>query len=87
LPREIPPDRAEVSLSFLTGLPRGFVSKDRLAGLALSATDLPFSFGSGAAVNGPAEALLLAMTGRPIALGDLTGDGVAVLRARIAPGT
>ena len=52
--REIPPDRAEVSLNFLAGLPRGFVSKDRLAGLALSATDLPFSFGSGAAVSGPA---------------------------------
>ena len=85
LPREIPPDRAEVSLEFLTKSPRGFVTKGRLAGLALSATDLPFSFGSGAAVGGPAEALLLAMTGRPVALGDLTGDGVAVLSERISP--
>ncbi len=87
LRRDIPADRAGVSLTFLTGMPRGFVPKDRLAGLALSATDLPFSFGSGAAVGGPAEALLLAMTGRPVALGDLTGDGVTVLRARIAPGS
>ena len=46
LDREIPHERADVSLTFLTTTPRGFVPKDRLAGLALSATDLPFSFGS-----------------------------------------
>jgi uncharacterized protein (TIGR03083 family) len=86
LRRDIPADRAEVSLTFLSGKsPRGFVTKDRLAGLALSATDLPFSSGSGAPVTGPAEALLLALTGRPDALADLSGDGVALLRARISP--
>ena len=86
LPRVIPPERAKTSLNFLTGkVPRGFVTKDRLAGLALSATDVPFSSGSGAQVTGPAEALLLVLTGRPVALADLSGDGVAVLRARISP--
>jgi len=86
LPRVIPSERAETSLNFLTGkVPRGFVTKDRLAGLALSATDVPFSSGSGAQVTGPAEALLLVLTGRPVALADLSGDGVAVLRARISP--
>jgi len=86
LPRVIPSERAETSLNFLTGkVPRGFVTKDRLAGLALSATDVPFSSGSGAQVTGPAEALLLVLTGRPVALADLSGDGVAVLRGRISP--
>jgi hypothetical protein len=32
-----------------------------------------------------AEALLLAMTGRPVALGDLDGAGVLRLTARIRP--
>lgn len=85
LQREIPDERAETSLRFLTAkTPRGFVTKDRLAGLAFSATDLPFAHGSGAAVTGRAEALLLALTGRPVALDDLAGDGVALLRERIA---
>jgi len=84
--RDIPADRATLSLTFLTGsTPRGFVTKARLAGLALSATDLSFSVGTGAQVSGPAEALLLALTGRPVALDDLSGDGVAVLRDRISP--
>jgi hypothetical protein len=35
-------------------------------------------------VTGPGEALALAMTGRPVALADLEGDGVPVLRHRLA---
>jgi hypothetical protein len=34
-------------------------------------------------VTGPALSLVLAMTGRPAALGDLSGDGVATLRSRM----
>ncbi len=86
LSREIPADRAQLSLNFIATAPKGFATKGRLAGLALSATDLPFTSGAGAQVSGPAEALLLALTGRPVALDDLSGDGVAVLRERICPG-
>jgi hypothetical protein len=35
-------------------------------------------------VAGPSEALALAAAGRAVALDDLTGDGVPILRARLA---
>ena len=57
-------------------------SKSRIAGLTLRATDADWSVGSGPEVTGPALALLLAMTGRQSALGDLAGDGVETLRGR-----
>jgi hypothetical protein len=63
---------------------RGFVPKGRLDGLRFHATDLDWRSGDGAEVTGPGEALALAMTGRPVALADLEGDGVPVLRHRLA---
>ncbi|MDQ1643881.1 MAG: hypothetical protein QOJ50_65 [Cryptosporangiaceae bacterium] len=57
-------------------------SKRRIEGLRLRATDADWSHGTGPEVAGPAIALLLAMTGRKTALEDLTGEGVAELRAR-----
>ena len=64
---------------------KGFVPKGRVAGLAYRATDLDWSGGpgDGAVLEGPAEALLLAICGRAVALADLTGDGVEVLRTRL----
>lgn len=84
LAREFPADRLLASLRFLQTEPRGFSKKGRLAGLALEATDLDWSYGSGAAVRGSGEALLLAMSGRPAALADLDGDGVKLLADRLA---
>jgi uncharacterized protein (TIGR03083 family) len=60
-----------------------FVRRGRLDGLRLRATDLEWSHGDGAEVAGPSEALALAALGRGVALGDLTGDGVEVLRSRL----
>src|SRR6516162_138703 len=57
-------------------------SKRRIAGLALKATDLDWQTGTGPEVTGPALSLVMAMTGRAAALGDLSGDGVATLRSR-----
>jgi uncharacterized protein (TIGR03083 family) len=57
-------------------------SKRRIAGLELRATDARWATGSGPEVSGPAISLLLAMTGRPAALSDLSGDGLATLRSR-----
>jgi hypothetical protein len=48
------------------------------------AADLDWSSGADPEVAGPAEALALAMTGRAVALSDLSGDGVPVLGARPA---
>jgi uncharacterized protein (TIGR03083 family) len=58
-------------------------AKKRIAGLSLNATDTDWSTGSGPDVEGPAMSLLMAMTGRPSALADLTGPGVETLRPRM----
>lgn len=83
-PHVIPGNRAEAILDFLTKTKgRGFAAKGRLAGLRFEATDLDWNSGSdGQVVRGPAEALILAITGRNVALADLEGDGVATLRSR-----
>lgn len=55
-------------------------AKRRISGVQLIATDADWRHGSGPTVEGPAIALVLAMTGRRVALDDLTGEGVEVLR-------
>ena len=44
----------------------------------LVAADRDWRFGSGAMVEGPAEAIIMALAGRPVA-SDLEGEGVAIL--------
>lgn len=61
----------------------GVVPRGRLTGLALRTTDQDWAWGAGAEVSGPSEAMALALTGRPAALADLSGAGVALLRDRI----
>ena len=61
----------------------GFVPGKRTKGLRFEATDVDWSAGEGALVSGPAEAILLAATNRPIALRDLSGEGVETLGNRI----
>ncbi len=56
--------------------------KKRASGVTLQATDADWSAGEGPEVKGPAASLLLAITGRKAALGDLSGEGVAVLEGR-----
>jgi uncharacterized protein (TIGR03083 family) len=56
--------------------------KKRVAGLTLTATDTDWSQGSGPVVEGPALALLLAVTGRDIGLTELAGPGLDMLRSR-----
>jgi hypothetical protein len=57
--------------------------KRRIAGLTFRATDADWTTGSGPEVAGPMVSLLLALTGREVALKDLKGDGVATLAARM----
>jgi uncharacterized protein (TIGR03083 family) len=58
-------------------------AKNRIAGVRLVASDTDWSHGSGPEVRGPILSLVQAMTGRAVALSDLTGDGVPTLRARM----
>ncbi|WP_299039146.1 maleylpyruvate isomerase family mycothiol-dependent enzyme [uncultured Pseudokineococcus sp.] len=73
-------------LDFLT-TPRarraGFLPRGRLDGLALVATDSPWTGGSGALVTGTSEALALSITGRPVLLAHLEGDGATTLSDRV----
>jgi uncharacterized protein (TIGR03083 family) len=59
-------------------------SKNRIAGLTLTATDAEWSTGAGPQVSGPMHALVMAMTGRAAALDRLAGPGVDTLRGRTA---
>jgi uncharacterized protein (TIGR03083 family) len=72
-------------LEFLTSprAARGFTRRGSVAGLRLTATDQEWSHGDGQEVRGPSEALALAIAGRDVALADLSGDGRAVLAARV----
>jgi hypothetical protein len=51
----------------------------RVAGLSLRATDVNWCFGRGPEVSGKLVSLLLAVTGRHAAWGDLGGPGLSLL--------
>ena len=85
LPHGLRLERLRVSLDFLVGgRAVGFTPRRRVAGLRFEATDLDWSTGTGPLVAGPAEALMLAMTGRGVALTELDGPGVPILRNRLS---
>jgi hypothetical protein len=54
-----------------------------VARVRLTATDADVSIGDGPEVSGTALSLLLAVSGRRVALDDLHGPGVAALAAAI----
>lgn len=86
LPRDVPADALRASLDFgvgLTAMPV-FVPFRRLRGLRFVATDLDWSHGSGALIEGPGLQVALAIYGRIGGTTDLTGDGVATMTARCA---
>src|SRR5262245_2958498 len=61
----------------------GVVPRGRLDGLALRANDQDWTWGSGEDVTGSSEAIAMAVSGRLVALEDLSGPGVRVLRSRV----
>ncbi|OBA57696.1 DinB family protein [Mycobacterium sp. 1100029.7] len=81
-PRSVPADRLARVLPLVPGNPRLGAGR-RIRGLRLRATDVDWIHGDGPEVTGPGEALLMAMTGRPAGLTDLTGPGRATLAARL----
>ncbi|OHV30351.1 MULTISPECIES: maleylpyruvate isomerase family mycothiol-dependent enzyme [Pseudofrankia] len=87
-PLETPADAAAVAadrvwsvvLPFF-GYP--FFPRKRLRGLRLTASDVDWAVGEGAPVDGPMDAILLLLTGRPAAMPRLSGEGACALRARL----
>lgn len=80
-PRAIPEERLRVALDAARRSP--FVGGRRRArGLRLVAADIDWAHGAGPEVRGPAEALVMALSGRAVALDDLEGEGVDELVAR-----
>lgn len=84
LPRTVPADRLSAALDTARTAPT-LRAAPRIRGLRLSATDLDWATGSGPLVEGPGEALLLAIAGRRSVTGELAGPGVAIFTKRIAP--
>lgn len=82
LPRRIPAERLRCVLGDSLHTPE--LPAWRLArGLRLTPTDLDWSHGKGPELTGPAEAVLMAITGRRSAIGELSGPGRQVLARRL----
>ena len=75
-------DRLRCALDFARTAPPIGAAR-RISGLALVATDLDWTAGSGPVVEGPAESLLMAIAGRPGSAPELTGPGQATLALRL----
>ncbi|MEP7055417.1 MAG: maleylpyruvate isomerase family mycothiol-dependent enzyme [Actinomycetota bacterium] len=80
--RDYPVDWVTKVIEFYSGSNVLIGGKNRVAGLTLKATDADWSHGEGPVVEGPAMSLLLATTGRKVALHELAGPGLATLAAR-----
>jgi uncharacterized protein (TIGR03083 family) len=82
LPREIPAQRLVGALDTARTAPTLQAAK-RVRGLTLTAPDVGWTAGSGPLVEGPGEALLMAIAGRKGITAELSGPGVAILAGRI----
>ncbi|WP_432058263.1 maleylpyruvate isomerase family mycothiol-dependent enzyme [Streptomyces sp. bgisy022] len=81
--RPYPRDAVVRALRLQVHTPAAFGgARERVAPLRLTATDADVSIGDGPETTGPALSLLLAVTGRRVALDDLDGPGAGVLRQR-----
>jgi uncharacterized protein (TIGR03083 family) len=84
VPRVYPTDALKVALDRIAGMGNSLLpGKKRATGLHLRATDVDWDHGEGDEVAGTGEALLMAMSGRPEALADLSGPGFETLRRRV----
>lgn len=85
LPHNIEPAKLQGALTFLVGRKGRMMSAPAWrAGLHLIAEDLPWSWGAGLDVHGPAQPLMMVLGGRQALIDALTGPGVPELRARLA---
>jgi uncharacterized protein (TIGR03083 family) len=87
VPRTIATDRLRIALDETKNASMSVLpGKKRIAGLHLRATDMDWETGDAGTpeITGTGEALLLAIAGRGVALGDLSGTGVETLRSRLS---
>jgi uncharacterized protein (TIGR03083 family) len=80
--RDLPETHLRPVADFLKEDVHLFGAKKRITGLKLTATDMDWSHGNGPEVTGPAEALVMMMAGRLVALDDLSGEGKTALLRR-----
>ncbi len=73
------PERQRAVLDLLTSRMARRAFGDQPTGIRWQTTDLDWSHGEGPVVEGPAEAIMLTLTGRRAALGELSGEGAAQL--------
>ncbi len=84
LTRSYPREAVVRSLRLQARTPASFGgAKELVAGVRLTAADADVSIGDGPEVSASTLSLLLAITGRRVALDDLDGPGVAALAAAI----
>jgi uncharacterized protein (TIGR03083 family) len=81
-PFALAPEDYVLSLDHYKGVEAPLGCKTRIEGLRLRATDVEWSTGDGPLVEGPAQMLVSAMTGRRQALSHLSGDGLDAMSAR-----
>jgi hypothetical protein len=80
LDRQVPPERVAVVLVGMQPKNLAFFRVD-LNGIELRATDLEWTFGSGAPVTGLAQDLLLVLCGRRLPPGRLHGEAASPFTA------
>jgi uncharacterized protein (TIGR03083 family) len=80
---DYPKDAAAETVRFYAKSNAIIGGRDRVAGITLKATDTDLSVGSGPEVTGPVMSLVLAASGRKIALDELSGPGLETLRERV----
>lgn len=82
--RAYEPEAVTRSLGYQARTSVGFGGGRQVAAtVGLRATDADVAIGGGPEVTGPALSLLMAISGRTVALDDLAGPGVAVLRSSV----
>lgn len=79
---ELPVERMRLALSTLVNLGGPFRGRQRAEGLHCDTTDIDWRSGCGDHVRGPSQSMLLALAGRSPMCGELSGDGVELLRVR-----
>ncbi len=85
-PIPVPPPDAAIAATRVWTMGWPFHARRRLGEFRLSATDTEWTRGSGPEIHGPIVALLLLLTGRPIALAQLSGEGRDTLDRRLRAG-
>lgn len=79
----MPVEGARDGASRVWAMGRPFWARRRLKGFRLAAIDVDWAVGSGEEVRGAISDLLLLLTGRPAALGRLTGPGLRSLTRQL----